>query len=246
MAEKLAPQYDANFFEGQSPGSRRSAAVVVPVVNELVRPRSVLDVGCGVGTWLAEWSCGGVTDLCGLDGEYVDRSAMQIQPSNFTAMDLRKPFSLGRRFDLVQSLEVAEHLEESCSDMLVQSLASHGDTILFSAAVPGQGGTNHVNEQWPSYWAEKFSWLGLKPFDVVRPVIWNDSRVDWWYRQNILIFSKNAAFEMRQPCIDVVHPECFKANHQYRKPPLRQLVGDFPAAVGCAMRNRLLPKRSVN
>jgi SAM-dependent methyltransferase len=239
MAERLAPEYDADFFKGQSHGSRRSAAVVVPLVNELVQPTSVLDVGCGVGTWLAEWTSQGVTDVCGLDGEYVDEAMMQIHSTNFKAVDLRSPFSLDRRFDLVQSLEVAEHLGESCADVFVRSLVDHADTILFSAAIPGQGGTNHVNEQWPSYWSEKFSRFGLKPFDVVRPVVWADPRVDWWYRQNILIFSKTSAFEARQPCIDIVHPKCFEANHQYRKPSFRELVGDLPAAVGSATRKRL-------
>jgi SAM-dependent methyltransferase len=239
MAERLAPQYDTKFFKGQSHGSRRSAAVVVPLVNELVRPKSVLDVGCGVGTWLAEWASQGVSDLCGLDGEYVDEAMMQIHSANFKAVDLRSPFSLDRRFDLVQSLEVAEHLGESCADVFVKSLVDHADTILFSAAIPGQGGTNHVNEQWPSYWTEKFSRFGLKPFDVVRPVVWADQRVDWWYRQNVLIFSRASVFEARQACIDIVHPECFEANHQYRTLPFRELVGGLPVAFKSAIRNRL-------
>jgi SAM-dependent methyltransferase len=238
MMDDIALEYSEGFFEAQSLDSRRSAAVVVPLVNELVRPKSVLDVGCGVGTWLAEWIDQGVTDVCGMDGEYVDRAMVQIEPASFRSADLRNYFSLGRRFDLAQSLEVAEHLEESCADTFVRSLASHADTILFSAAIPGQGGTHHVNEQWPSYWIEKFSRHGLRAFDAIRPVIWADPRVCWWYRQNILIFSRKPVFEIREQYLDFVHPECLKAS-QGSRPSLRHLVGELPVAVRSAARNRL-------
>jgi hypothetical protein len=211
---------------------------MVPIVNSLVRPKSVLDVGCGVGTWLAEWTCQGVSDIHGLDGDYIDGALLQIHPSSFQAADLRTPFSLGRRFDLVQSLEVAEHLDESCADTFVQSLAAHADIVLFSAAIPGQGGTHHVNEQWPSYWYEKFLSLGFQLYDIVRPAIWSNQRISWWYRQNAMIFSKSLTFEPVQACIDVVHPECLHAN-QNRILPLRHLVAELPAAVKSAVRNRI-------
>ena len=166
-------QYNSSFFGSQSQGSRTSARAVIPIVRELIRPTSVLDVGCGIGTWLAEWADQDVTDVLGLDGEYVDKTALVIEPKKFVPMDLQKPFSLGRKFDLVECLEVAEHLDETYADLFIESLASHGDTILFSAAIPGQGGTHHVNEQWPSYWIEKFSRSGFKKmYDAIRPRIW--------------------------------------------------------------------------
>ena len=110
MGKELAPHYDTAFFEHHADGSRRSAAAVIPLVNALVKPASILDVGCGVGTWLSEWASRGVTDLLGLDGDYVDRAALQIPLSSFCAMDLQRPSSLNRKFDLVESLEVVEHL----------------------------------------------------------------------------------------------------------------------------------------
>jgi hypothetical protein len=166
-----------------------------------------------VGTWLAEWVSRNVTDVLGVDGDNVDRPAMQIQSGNFRPTDLRSPFWLGRRFSLVESLEVAQDLAESCVDDFVKSLARHADTVLFSAAIPGQGGAHHVNEQWPSYWVTKFSHVGLMLFDVIRPNIWADRRVDWWYRQNILLFSKGPAFDVHDTCIDLVHPEYWEARH---------------------------------
>jgi SAM-dependent methyltransferase len=233
MKSELARAYDGVFFENQGPGSRESASVVVPLAQGLVHPESVLDVGCGVGTWVAEWASRGVTDVLGIDGEYVEKSALQVPTANFQSVDLRKPFSIGRRFDLVQSLEVAEHLDESCADTFVQSLVSHADNILFSAAIPGQGGVHHVNEQWLTYWVEKFSRFELKHFDVIRPAIWMDRRVKRWYRQNILLFSRNLTFNTQRTPIDVVQPEYW--NELRAHPPLSRM----PASVAYAIRDKL-------
>jgi SAM-dependent methyltransferase len=237
MMRDVTPQYDASFFGSQAPGSRKSAAVVVPLVNKLVRPNSVLDVGCGVGTWLAEWVSEGVTDVLGLDGEYAGKAGMQIESTRFLPADLRNSISVGRRFDLVESLEVAEHIDEAYADIFVESLVSHADTVLFSAAIPGQTGRHHVNEQWPSYWIEKFAHAGLKPFDVVRPLIWANPRIEVWYRQNILLFSRNLTFDVSDTCVDVVHPELWGV----RQDDLRLLVRSLPAAATSALRKRLAP-----
>jgi SAM-dependent methyltransferase len=207
VKDELATEYNSNFFDALSPGSRGSAAIVIPLVEKLVGPSSVLDVGCGVGTWLAEWQSRGVTDVFGLDGEYVAESALQIPADKFQSKDLRQPFSMGRRFDLVECLEVAEHLDEPYADGFIESLAGHADTILFSAAIPGQTGNHHVNEQWPSYWIPKFAKLGFQAFDVIRPRIWADRHVEVWYRQNILIFSKTLTFEGAENIPDLVHPD---------------------------------------
>ena len=211
MPEKVETAYTPAFFDQLARGTKESAQVVVPVVNELLWPASVLDVGCGVGTWLAEWNRAGVPDLFGIDGDYVDRAALRMPADRFASADLRQPFSLGRKFDLVQSLEVAEHLDESCADAFVESLSRHGDTVLFSAAIPRQGGTRHLNEQWPSYWAEKFEKAGYTAYDIIRPQIWSDPRIKVWYRQNILLFARGRAFEGAVTHLDVVHPELWQS-----------------------------------
>ncbi len=210
MSAQASTVYTSAFFDELASGTRESARAVVPLVNELVRPSSVLDVGCGVGTWLSEWGSAGVSDVRGIDGDYVDRTALQLSSDKFTPIDLGRPFSLGRKFDLVQTLEVAEHLDESCADAFVDSLARHSETILFSAAIPGQGGTHHVNEQWPSYWAQKFEKAGYTAYDVIRPQIWTDPRVRVWYRQNILLFARGRAFGGEVSGLDLVHPEMWR------------------------------------
>lgn len=231
MSEQAKADYTPAFFDELANGTWESAQAVVPIVYDLVRPASVLDVGCGVGTWLAEWGNAGVSDLLGVDGDYVDRSALKIPVDKFTPVDLKEPLSLGRKFDLVQTLEVAEHLDETRADTFVESLTRHGDTILFSAAIPGQGGTHHVNEQWPSYWAQKFAKAGYTAHDIIRPRIWTDQRIQYWYRQNILIFARERVFHGVEANLDRVHPELWQD-------PGQALQG-MPGALATVLRRKL-------
>ena len=208
MPEQVA--YTPAFFDDLARDTRESAQAVVPVVNKLLQPASVLDVGCGVGVWVAEWGSAGVSDVLGIDGNYVDRTALRVPLDKFAPVDLRQSFSLGRKFDLVQTLEVAEHLEEAHADTFVESLARHSETILFSAAIPGQGGTHHVNEQWPSYWAEKFAKAGYTAYDIIRPRIWSDPKIKVFYRQNMLLFARGRVFEGAEARLDLVHPDMWR------------------------------------
>jgi SAM-dependent methyltransferase len=217
LSEQTKAGYSSAFFDEVADGTKDSARAIVPVVNELVRPASVLDVGCATGTWLAEWNRAGVSDVLGIDGDYVDRTALKLPADQFRPVDLSRSFSLDRKFDLVQTLEVAEHLDETCADTFVESLARHSDTVLFSAAIPGQGGTHHVNERWQSYWAEKFEKAGYTGFDVVRPRFWTDARVQYWYRQNMLLFARGRTFGDAVVNLDLVHPEMWESGRTYRQ-----------------------------
>jgi SAM-dependent methyltransferase len=179
--------YDDAFFRDRS-ASRRSADVVVPLVLELTSPASVVDVGCGTGSWLASFRANGVEDVLGIDGDYVPRAQLEIPSELFEAHDLTQPFILDRRFDLVLSLEVGEHLPESSARGFVESLVALSDLVLFSAAVPEQYGEHHVNEQWQDWWARLFEVYGYVAVDAVREHIWDDERVSWWYAQNTLLY----------------------------------------------------------
>jgi SAM-dependent methyltransferase len=207
--------YDDRFYEEQRSASTASARVAVPIIQELIHPQSVLDVGCGVGTWASVWIATGVSDVIGVDGDYVDRKLLQIPQERFVGHDLSKPLDLGRRFDLVTCLEVAEHLPEESASTLVESLARHAAVVVFSAAIPGQGGMGHINEQWPSYWVAHFAREGYQPFDLLRGRLWNNGHVEWWYQQNCLLFATdNAAkqFDMAPTAspLDIVHPVLFQ------------------------------------
>lgn len=216
----LPELYTADYFRRLEGGTRQSARVVVPLVLEMLRPRSVVDVGCGVGTWLTVFRELGVDDCLGVDGDYVDPGMLEIPVANFHSWDLRKPLRLDRRFDLVVSLEVAEHLPAECAQAFVESLSLLGPAILFSAAIPLQGGTGHENEQWPDYWADLFSAHDFVAVDCLRPRVWKNEAVQWWYSQNLLVFIRRDRLDdypslARQhdpaalPALSVVHPRMY-------------------------------------
>lgn len=154
-----------------------------------VNVASVLDVGCGRGTWLAAWREAGVLDVLGVDGDYVDRDRLTIPEQLFVSADLTEAWRVNRRFDLVQSLEVAEHLANRHSAEFVSRLCAAADVVLFSAAQPGQGGEMHVNEQTPEYWAELFAGKGFERFDCLRREVAADVSLEPWYRYNVFLFA---------------------------------------------------------
>ena len=192
-------RYDAPFFDFVDASSGRSAQAFLERLDLGFEPRSVLDVGCGRGAWLAAWRRRGVADAVGVDGAWVDPAALQNPRSAFVVADLTAPVDLGRRFDLVECLEVAEHLPEAAADGLVASLVRHGDVVLFSAATPGQGGEFHVNEQPLSYWIARFARAGYAAFDGPRAAVQGVGDIEPWYRYNALLFASAAGAERLSP-----------------------------------------------
>lgn len=145
-------------------------------------------MGTGTGTWLAVFRELGIDDVWGVDGDYLDRRLLEIPEDRFIASDLTEPLRVDRRFDLALSLEVAEHLPPECGDEFVHTMTRLSSVILFSAAIPFQGGTGHLNEQWPEYWAARFEARGYVPVDCIRRRIWRNEDLDWWYAQNLLFY----------------------------------------------------------
>ena len=184
MSETL---YDSGFFQQHVTGSLTSAQAVLPVLFRYYRPESIVDVGCGLGPWLKATMDLGVTDVVGLDGDYVDRNMLMIPEANFRPTDLRRRITMDRRFDLAISMEVAEHLPYHRSETFVRDLVALSDVVLFSAALPYQGGVDHINEQWLEFWAVLFQRYGYLPCDVFRRQFWGDHAVEFWYSQNLMV-----------------------------------------------------------
>ena len=186
-----AKHYTSSFYKGHEKGSYDSAMAILPLINDLLHPKSVIDVGCGIGLWLKVWKDElKVEDIKGIEGAYVNENMLQIPREYVQIHDLKQPLTLNKRYDIVTTFEVGEHLPASSADQFVKTLTSLSDVVLFSAALIGQIRTYHINEQTPEYWAAIFSKYGYEPIDYIRPLVWNNEKVMYWYRQNILLFVK--------------------------------------------------------
>ncbi|MBS1302064.1 methyltransferase domain-containing protein [Loktanella sp. SALINAS62] len=184
--------YSDTFFDYIDQGARRSAQHVLGLLGPQLNPQSVIDLGAGRGVWLDEWRKTGAIEVLAVDGDYVDRDQLIIPRRNFMAADLTTPILTGSRFDLAQSLEVGEHLPKSASDTLVQSLTRASDRVLFSAAVTGQGGEFHVNEQPLLFWQTLFAAQGYTAYDCLRPHLSGNRQVEPWYRYNTILYVNDA------------------------------------------------------
>ena len=253
--------YTKSFFDYHQDGSEKSAREIVPFILRLVQPQRVVDVGCGTGTWLAVFKESGVEHILGIDGDYVEESTLKIPKENFSPLDLQKPIQLDEEFDLVVSLEVAEHLPESCAETFVNSLTALGLVVLFSAAIPFQGGVHHINEQWPEYWVKLFEKKDYVVVDCIRKKVWQNSNVEWWYAQNTLLFVEGeylnnhpllkAEGENTDPSyLSIVHPRNFidksqsEAEHKrlsnLSNRSLSEVLSYLPQKTKNALKRRLL------
>jgi cyclopropane fatty-acyl-phospholipid synthase-like methyltransferase len=210
--------YSNGFYANRHEETVHAANTILSILlQRLTAVHSAVDIGCGVGTWLAALQEKGVKDIQGVDGDWVNQDLLAIPRTAFKQVDLSKSaIKLPRKYDLAISLEVAEHLPPNRAKEFVSSLTALADHVLFSAAIPFQGGVHHVNEQWQTYWVELFRAAGYDVHDFIRSRIWNDSRIPFWYRQNILLFSK-AEKTLLEPIdsdaspmpLDLVHPDLY-------------------------------------
>lgn len=199
-----------------------AASQIVPFLLNLVRPNSVIDVGCGTGTWLKIFLENGIVDVKGIEGHHLNPNSLLIPQELVELKDLEEPFALEKKFDMLISLEVAEHLQEKTAKQFVNSLAQLSDVIVFSAAIPFQGGQNHINEQPCSYWIQLFAEQGFEVSDIIRPNFWNNNKVEYWYKQNTFLFLNSNGAEKIQVknfpnflASEIVHPELFNKKAIY-------------------------------
>lgn len=246
--------YDEKFYQAQKEESLQSARLAIPVVLEMIGSKinSVADIGCGVGTWLSVYKEQGVDDVQGVDGDYVNRKMLLIDQAEFKGHDLTTRLKLDKKFDLVMSLEVAEHIDGKLAPLFCENLTSLADVILFSAAIPGQGGTHHVNEQWPGYWKNIFAQKGYVMVDALRNSLWGIEQLKSHYGQNSFIYVKESAlanypqlkvlYEQGEKFpLDAVHPKLF-ASRQCLTPEnysLSEILRSVPSFVIYAVKRLL-------
>jgi SAM-dependent methyltransferase len=180
--------YDDSFYDTIRDGAQRSAMLTVPIVTDAIGyvPERVIDIGCGEGHWANAFAAQG-SEVIGIDGEYT--ADKTVLGDRFIPHDISTPLPehLAGRFDLAVCLEVAEHLYADRAPSFVRDLCGLAPVILFSAAIPGQGGTHHVNERWPQFWVDLFNSEGYDVSGALRWLIWNDIRIENWYQQNLML-----------------------------------------------------------
>lgn len=205
-------------------------SIVVPILADLFSPTSVVDIGCGTGNFLKVFRDSGVQTVKGLDGKWANRDLLfkHIRENEFEEIDLEQFSDSKIKYDLAICLEVAEHLKPEAAGQFIKALCTYSDIIVFSAAVPDQGGQNHLNEQWPTYWGRLFEKHGFKMYDILRPLIWNNPGVSYWYKQNVFVYMRTttAAAERGYEAIDIekfmntIHPDIF----QYKSQMLERIL----------------------
>lgn len=241
--------YDDDFFRARAPGSFESARKILPFVLELIGCRSVVDIGCGLGSWLSVLRGLGIPDIRGLDGSYIRKEDLLIPAKNFFAANLASPLEIDREFDLALCLEVAEHLPSERNESLVKELAAASPVVLFSASLPHQDGTGHINEQWLEYWVDIFAGYGYGAIDCIRAKFWNDPSVDWWYKQNAILYVRTSALSDYPklaalpnspfPPVSIIHPEFLLHKQRRLEMPLAELVPMTLGRINRALASRL-------
>ena len=228
--------YNKSFFKRLTDSSRMSAENIVPIVIDIFKPTSVVDIGCGTGPWLSVFEKHGCK-IFGIDGDYVKKDMLCISPDCFISGDLLKKIPIQEKFDLLISFEVAEHLLESRADSFVKELTELAPVVLFSAAIPFQGGKSHVNEQWQDYWAKLFKVHGYSAFDVMRPKIWSNENVASYYRSNMLVYCSESFVEhhpellqyqnnvKKEVSFNIVHPELYLKKIRRRENNKKWMIG---------------------
>jgi len=206
------------FFSDRHERTLHAATTIANLVSEILEgpPQRVVDVGCGVGTFLHAFRSIGTSTIHGLEGDWLDPSHLVIERDELTQHDLEETLPDVGSFDLAICLELAEHLTPKRADSFIAELCGLAPAVLFSAAIPLQGGVGHVNEQWQSWWAERFASRGHVPADCIRGPIWNDDRIGIWYRQNTLLYLAEGHPARTRlgpvahpPAMDLVHPAMF-------------------------------------
>jgi len=184
--------YNEDFFKDNINLTKSSAQSVVDLLLYYFHPASVLDIGCGPGVYLREFKNRGIR-IQGVEGSGKVKNHLLVPQETVIIHDLRKSLELHEKYDLVLCFEVAEHLPEKSAENLVRILTVHGDTIIFTAAPPGQGGKNHINEQPEAFWKDLFAKCAyVKNEDVTAELRTNmrERHVIEWMYKNIFVFQK--------------------------------------------------------
>lgn len=216
--------YTSSWYNQMRENKIKSREYLISIILSQFKPKSIVDFGCGDGTWLAGFKKEGIYDILGIDGEWIQDSELQIQMNEIKLADLNFPVYLDRKFDLAISFEVAEHLFKDSAETFIQSITRHSDIVIFSAAIPLQSGVNHINEQWQSYWAEIFRSNEFIPVDFIRPLVWDNEDITYIYKQNIICYINKEKLKEYQDLTEFIEEREFFLNRVHPEKYIKESV----------------------
>lgn len=184
--------YNRSFFDKNLEWNIPIAADVVNILMRFFNPKSVVDVGCGNAEFLSQFQKKGV-EIYGYEGSQYAIDSALVDKRFIQQFDLRELIPVRRKYDLALCLEVAEHIENKFSNRLVENLTSLSDTVVFTAAPPGQGGHFHINEQPKEFWINLFKKNGYRYDSSLSFQIqaeFKEKKVINWYSDNLTVFKK--------------------------------------------------------
>lgn len=206
--------YDERYYKRHQAGSYQSALQILRFVHSITHFQTMVDYGCGIGTWGNAARSLGTKEYLGIDQHAFDVGYMLISESEYLQGNLQHPIRLRSSYDLAVCVEVAEHISKDFADALVDNVCQNSEVVLFSAALTYQGGTGHINEQPCTYWIEKFRSKGYMPVDCIRPAFWDNEQIEIWYRNNCILYMTCVAFDRYHKNIpvvslpaDIIHPK---------------------------------------
>lgn len=192
--------YTKKYIEGETRITAPSVSHVVDTLMDVFSPSSVVDLGCAQGNYLLNFAERGV-DIFGYEGSSHAVKNALIPPDKITRQDLTKPFTAPRQYDLAMSFEVGEHLPKSAAETFVKNIIHFSNAIAYTAAHPGQGGTDHVNEQPQAYWIGIFRKHGYEYDERTSKrlkSLFEEQNCAWWLAKNIMVFRAENANRARR------------------------------------------------
>lgn len=180
---------DPDYVFGYEELRHQYSLKIAKLVRELVGPiDSLVDLGGGLGIWAAAFEKVGVSQYTVYDHPDIPNEKLAISPEHFERVDLSKTIPEPKTATLAMSIECAEHLPAEKAREVVYFLTQSSPIVLFSAAIPWQGGIGHINEQPHYYWQSLFAQLDYEMKDVLRGKIAQDLDIPFFLRQNLFLF----------------------------------------------------------
>ena len=155
--------YDDDFFSKRDGDKHDFSIILGEYATIKLGLRSVIDFGCGIGSFLSGVKKFGLNEIKGIEAGYESAKKYLVEDvsANICLGNVAVVSNFGK-FDAAISIEVAEHLLPEQADSFCKNLANSSSRfIIITAAEPGQEGMYHFNCQKKSYWIKKIESLGF-------------------------------------------------------------------------------------